>query len=360
MDSDSWIRVILLVVLALGAAYCAATEISYAALNKIRIKNYADNGDKRAIKALEISENFDQALTTLLISNNITHIGFGSLAALIAARLWGVQAVKYTTLITAVFIFLFSEMIPKSYAKAHSEKYALAVAGSLQGLMKILAPVSFFFSRIGSFISRFFPESKEPAITEEELYDIIETVQEEGVLDGGKQELLNSALKFNVKTAGEILTKRNDIVALDANSTRQEVLQKIKSQKFSRMPVYRDNIDNIIGILHVRTFLKAYMTQESFNLEGLLLQPYMISEKTPIDDLLREMSGKKIHMAIVNDDSGRTLGIVTMEDILEELVGEIWDEKDAAKQETVRLAKAQNKKDGSLPAANRFVPVKCN
>ena len=144
MDSDSWIRVILLAFLTIGAAYCAASEIAYAAMNKIRIKSFAENGDKRAIKAMHISDNFDRALTTLLIGNNITHIAFGSLATLLAAQLWGFKSVKYTTVVSAIFVFLVSEMIPKSFAKANSEKFALAVSHSLSFMMRALAPVSAF------------------------------------------------------------------------------------------------------------------------------------------------------------------------------------------------------------------------
>jgi len=338
MDGDGWMRIILLAILLLGAAYCAASEISYAAMNKIRIKNYAENGDKRAATAMYISNHFDQVLTTLLISNNVTHISFGSLAALISIQFWGPESVKYTTIVTAVFVFLFSEMIPKSYGKANSEKFALAVAGSLRTLMKILSPFTFFFMSISRILSKLFPENQEPDITEEELYDIIETAEEEGVLDQGKQQLVHSALNFDGITVGDIYTKRSDIVAVDINSTHPEILHKIKTQKYSRLPVYKDNLDNIVGILHVRRFLKVYITQKSFDLQSLLLLPHYVNQKTPIGDLLREMSSKKIHMSIVTDDSGKVIGIVTIEDILEELVGEIWDENDVVNEELTALA----------------------
>jgi len=221
MDSDSWIQIILLVLLIMGAAYCAASEISYASVNKIRMKNYAENGDNRAKKAMYISNNFDQALTTLHIGNNLTHIGFASLATLISTQLWGVESVKYTTIAAAVIVFLFSEMIPKSYAKVNNLKIALAVSGSLSALMKIFSPVASLFMFIGHILSKLFPERQEPAITEEELYDIIEAAKEEGVLDRNKQELVNSALYFDGITAGDILTLREDIVALDIDSTQE-------------------------------------------------------------------------------------------------------------------------------------------
>lgn len=329
MDSDSWIRVILLAILTIGAAYCAACEISYASMNKIRVKSYADNGDKRAIKAMHISDNFDQALTTLLIGNNITHIAFGSLATLLASQLWGVESVKFVAVVSAVFIFLVSEMIPKSFAKANSEKFAIAASNSLNFLMRILSPVAVLFMSISKKISNLFPKADEPPITEEEFYDIIETAEEEGVLDKEKQELVHSVLNFDVITAGGIYTGRDKIVALDVNSPIEEILQVVRTQKYSRLPVYEGNIDSIIGILHVRKFLKSYLKQGKLDIRDLLTEVHFVREETPIDDLLRYMSNKKLHMSVVTDGFGRTLGIITIEDILEELVGEIWDEDDA-------------------------------
>ncbi len=355
MDGDSWIRIILLAILTIGAAYCAASEISYASMNKIRIKNYADNGDRRAIKAMTISDDFDKALTTLLISNNIMHIGFGSLSALIATQLWGPQSVKYTTIITAIFVFLVSEMIPKSYAKANSENFALAVSGSLSTLMKILSPVAFFFMQISNLLSKLFPDHTESTVTAEELYDIIETAQEEGVLDQGKQQLIQSVLKFDVTAAGDILTKRNEIIAVDIKSSNKEILQKIQMQKYSRLPVYKGSMDNIIGILHTRTFLKACITQEKCDLKSLLMQPYYVNKNIPIDDLLRDMSSKKLHMSIVTDESKKVLGVITIEDILEQLVGEIWDENDVAY--AAKAVATRSKKDNSLTGRNSAAMV---
>lgn len=354
MDDDSWIQIILLVLLTIGAAYCAASEIAYASLNKIRLKNYADNGDKRAKTAMYISNNFDRALTTILIGNNITHIGFASLATLISTQLWGMRSVKYTTIVSTIVVFLISEMIPKSYGKANNLKFALAVSGSLCALMKIFSPVAYFFTLVSRSISKLFPERQEPAITEEEFYDIIETADEEGVLDRGKQDLVNSALDFDDITVGDIFTAREDIVALDIDSTQEEILEKIKTQKYSRLPVYRGTIDNIIGILQVRKFLKLYIKHDVFEIQDLLLEPHFIKRKEPIDDMLRRMSSKKFHMSIVVDDSGKTLGLVTVEDILEELVGEIWDEDDVVNDEFLKLGGERYEISGDLTVSEVF------
>ena len=329
VDGGSSTLFILLFLFLAGAAYCASSEISFASVSRIRLKSYADNGDKRAINAMYITDNFNKALTTLLIGNNITHIAFASVATLISTRLWGVQSVKYKTIVSTFVVFLFSEMIPKSYGKENNTKIALAVSGSLRALMKILTPVAYFFTLISNGVSKLFPaRDDEPFITEEELYDIIETANEEGVLDEDQQELVHSALDFDDITVGDIFTAKKDIIALDISSSQEEILEIIKKYKYSRIPVYKDNIDNIIGILPVRKFLKAYIKNEAIELKDILLKPHYTRCNMPIDDMLKEMSSKKFHISIVIDGEGKTLGIVTLEDILEELVGEIWDEDD--------------------------------
>ncbi|HHX38285.1 MAG TPA: DUF21 domain-containing protein, partial [Clostridiaceae bacterium] len=246
-----------------------------------------------------------------------------------ATQLWGVGSVKFTTIASAIFVFLVSEMIPKSYAKANSESFAMAASHSLSFLMRVFTPVSALFMSISRRISNLFPKAEEPLITEEEFFDIIETAEEEGILDKDQQELVNSALNFDVTTAGDIYTGRDKIVAIEVNSTYEEILQVIKTYKYSRLPVYEGNLDNIIGILHVKKFLKCYLKQEKTDIRGLLTEVRFVNEKTPIDDLLRDLSNKKLHMSVVTNDFGKTLGIVTVEDILEELVGEILDEDDA-------------------------------
>lgn len=359
MDSDSWIRVILLAFLSMGAAYCAASEISYASVNKIRIKSYADKGDKRAKTVLYISDRFEQALTTLLVGNNITHIGFGSIATLIATRLWGVNSVKYVAVASAVFVFLVCEMIPKSYAKANSEKFALTVSASLKFLMKILAPVTFLFMSIGRRISRLFSTAEEPAMTEEEFYDIMETVEEEGVLDKDKQELVQSALNFDVITAGDIMTGRDCIIALDVNTPRDEILKTIKTEKYSRIPIYQGNMDNVVGILHARNFLKCYIREKEFDLRDVMTDVHFVQQKTPIYELLQKMSSEKLHMSMVTDNTGRVLGLVTVEDILEELVGEIWDEDDIVGEKAVIESSMRGKCERHLVMPDSFASIDC-
>lgn len=328
MEEDSWIQIILLVILIAGAAYCAASEISFASLNKIRIKNYAYNGNQNAKKALYILDNFDQALTTILVLNNLTHISFAALATFLSVQFWGIKSVKYMTIFSTILLFLVSELIPKIYSKKNSNKFALTVSSSLLVLMKILSPVTSFFMIISQKIAGLFPEKQEPDITEEEFCYFMEKARVENVIDKKKHELLYAALDFDVITVGDIFVPLENVVAINIDSTKEEILKTIKKHKYSRLPVYKNNIYNIIGVLQARKFLKFYIKRETFNIEDLLLKPYFIRETTPLDEALKDMSSKKFHMSIVVDNCGKILGILTIEDILEELVGEIWDEND--------------------------------
>ena len=327
MDSSGWSKPILLLIFLFGAAYCASAEIAFASLNTIRVKNLASKGDKRAIKALDVNENFDKAITTLLIGNNITHIGFASLVTLIATQSWGTASVKYATVISTIIVFLFSEMLPKSFAKSNLN-YALGIAGSLSFLIKTFTPISNFFTAIADFAAKLFNVAENADINEEEFYEIMKSVHEEGVLDKNKQELVDSALNFGIKKVGDIYTPLAAVEAVDIASSTEDILKFVKETKFSRLPVYRESKDNIIGILQTKKFLKTYIRKEFTTLQSLLLTPSFVNIDIPIDDLLRKMSNEKNHMSIVKDNNDQVIGIATMEDILEELVGEIWDEND--------------------------------
>jgi len=360
MGSDSWYYFLPFFTL-LGGGFFAGSEIAYASVNKIRIKNYADNGDIRAKKALYILNNFDKSITTMLVGTNLMHIGTATTATLIATRTWGAGSVAYSTLITTLVVFLFAEMIPKNLAKSQNESFVLAVAGFLYFLIKLLAPVVFFFTAISKGVSKLFKKQEEPTVTEDELYDILETIREEGSLEAGKSELISSALEFDDITAQDTLTARVDVVAIDVDSTCQEILATIKEEKFSRLPVYENNIDHIIGVLNIRKFLKLYLKQgDHVNLRALLDPPYFVPKTTKIDDLLQEMSRRKLHMAIVNDDYGGTLGIMTVEDILEELVGEIWDEDDEVIEEFVPIGGNRYEVDAEFDVDDAFELMRYN
>ncbi|NLL91070.1 MAG: HlyC/CorC family transporter [Ruminococcaceae bacterium] len=326
MASDSWILIFALLLFLLGASYCAATEISYSSINKIKLKNQADNNDKKALTATYILKNFDSALVALLIGNNLTHNGFAAVATILSTRHFGNKYLTLTTLMSTLIVFLFSEMIPKSFGKSNYN-YALKVAFSLRTLMKILKPFSLFFMGISTLVSKFFPPSDEPEINEEEFFQIVQNVGEEGVISKRDHKLISSALNFDNKKAKDVYTPIEDGILIDISTGKKEIINTIKNTGFSRYPVFEGEKDNIVGVLQTKEFYKNYFQNPDFNLHSILLKPYFAGPEMVIDDLMNELSANKIHMSMVVDDNGNHLGIVTLNDILEELIGEIKENK---------------------------------
>ena len=242
----------------IGGAYFAATEIALASVNRIRMMSYADDGNRRAKRVLYILDHFDKALTTLLIGNNIMHISCASMATLMATKLWGLSYVTLTTIVTTLAVFLLAEMIPKRFAKANSERFSLAVAGSLMFFMKVLGPLAFVFSAISKFASKPFKKNQEeePTVTEDELYDIIESIPEESGIDEEKAELMQSALEFSDTFVREVLTPWDRVVKLKLNMSGSEAMDVIKGDIHSRLPVIDDD-GNPVGMVQIRKFLKA-------------------------------------------------------------------------------------------------------
>lgn len=318
----------------LVACYFATAETALASANRIRIKSLADDGNRRAQKTVALLDDFDRALTTLLVGTNIVHIACASLTTLFVKRLWGAGAVAVSTVVLAIVVFFAAEMLPKSFARAYPEEAALALAPSLRTLMTLLSPITVLFSGISKFITRLFGVPDAPTVTEDELYDIIESIGEEGGIEEEASRLIHSALEFDDITVQQVLTPRNRMVTVALDDSCEEILSVIRESRHSRLPVYDKTPDNIVGILGIRRYLKAYLAQgENVSLAELMDPPYFLPRKRRIDDALSEMSGRKQHIAVVCDDFGGVLGIVAVEDILEELVGEIWDEDDDPAQE---------------------------
>ena len=313
----------------IGGAYFAATEIALASVNRIRMMSYADDGNRRAKRVLYILDHFDKALTTILIGNNIMHISCASIATLMATKLWGLSYVTLTTIVTTLAVFLLAEMIPKRFAKANSERFSLAVAGSLMFFMKVLGPLAFVFSAISKFASKPFKKNQEeePTVTEDELYDIIESIPEESGIDEEKAELMQSALEFSDTFVREVLTPWDRVVKLKLNMSGSEAMDIIKGDIHSRLPVIDDD-SNPVGMVQIRKFLKARYKDASVCVNDIMDDIHFVNDDIAIDDLLTAMSNDKTHFSVVLDKDGRTIGIVTIEDILEELVGEIYDEDD--------------------------------
>ncbi len=303
MDDGSQWTWLIVILLLLAAMFFAITETAFASVSRVRLKTDAERGDKRAERALFVTDRFDRAITTLLICTNIVHLATASIVTVYVTKRWGFSAVSVSTLVTTLVVFFFGEMLPKSIARKYSEPISLSTAGILSFLMAFFKPASALL-----------------------------TMNEE------QSDLISSALQFGDVTVESILTSRVDVDAIDINMPQEEILQFIKEQNHSRLPVYEGTIDNIIGILHIRKYIRYYIRKgEALDIKPLLYEPFFIHQSTKIDDLLTIMSRKKINIAVVTDNYGGTLGIVTDEDILEELVGEIWDEDDRAVRNVVPM-----------------------
>ena len=338
MDSDSrsyWIITAILIALAAIFALC---ETAISSVSQNRIKADTERGDTRAEKALYVLENFESAITTLLICTNIVHLLAASLVTVAVTRLWGLKAVTAGTILTTIVVFFAGEMLPKSIAKKRPEQFTLAFAGMLKILMQLLKPLSGALSAIGRTVSDRIQGEPEVTVTEEELKDMIEDLSEEGTIDEEQADLLTSTLDFAKTTAEAIMTPVSKMAAVDIRSDPEEILSFVKEQNHSRIPVYKDSPDRIVGMLQVRKFMKAWLKEgKAPDIRPLLDRVYFTGKDIEIDELLRKMSARKVSMAVVKDRSvddspkkgwQKTLGIVTVEDILEELVGEIYDEED--------------------------------
>ena len=341
MGSDSIPLWIIFFVCVVGGAYFAAVESSFSAVNKIKIKTLADDGDKRAQGVMYVLGKFDRALTTLLLGNNITKIAGAAVFTILATDIFREKFNKtdafldsftfsmICSVMSTVVIFLFSEMIPKSFANDRSESVSLFFQRSLRFLMRIFKPFTSFFGLVSGFVSNMFASGEvEPSITEDELTEIIETAEEEGVVDEEQGDMLKSALEFAKTTVGDIMTMEKDIDYIRLNATPQEILEVIRKTNHSRLPVKADNSQRVVGILRTRTYLIEYKRNPNLRLRSLMTPPYRVRKNAKIDELLNDMRQHKRQIAMVLDDDKKLVGLVSIEDILEELVGEIFDEED--------------------------------
>ncbi|MGM9642992.1 MAG: hemolysin family protein [Eubacteriales bacterium] len=324
--------IVLFVICVICSGYFSGSESSFARMNKIRMKNRADDGDKKAKNAMYISNNHNKALTTILIGNNIVNIAGASIATLFVTKLFtdvdpDVLATP-TTLITTVIVFIFGEMLPKSFGNDRPDTMARFSAGILRGLMIILKPLVSLFSLISDAISNLFKGEETPSITEEDLYEIIEKAGEQGVVDEEQSDLLLSVLEFPSKTAADVMTPKDKIDSIDINLSHREIVDILKTTPYSRIPVTNGSIDHILGIVSTRTFLREYMANKNFDIRSILAKPHYVRTTDEIQDLLDNMRSRKKQIAIVRDTQNKVQGIVTIEDFLEELVGEIYDEND--------------------------------
>ena len=324
------VYVIILVVLLILSAFFSATETAFTSLNRTRLKLLADDGKKSAKKALKHADNYDRLLYTILIGNNIVNLTLATISTLLfSSIITNSESLSATlsTIISTVAVLIFGEITPKTLAKEFPEKVAMFVAPIMDFFTIILYPLNLVFTGWKLLLKKIFKFKSEDVITEQELLTYVEEANEDGTLDNNETELISSAIEFNDAEVGDILVPRVNVIAVEENTPMKDIRLVFSEHGFSRLPVYRGSIDTIIGMIHEKDFYAAY-TSGATDIKGIVTSMALATEHMKISDLLRSMQKQKVHMATVVDEYGGTLGIVTLEDILEELVGEIWDEHD--------------------------------
>ena len=328
MDDGSMTRWVTLVILVAFSAFFSASETAFSSLNQIRLKSRADDGDRTAARVLAMSEQYDKLLSTILIGNNIVNIAAASIGTIIFTKMLGAErGATVSTMVLTIVVLIFGEVTPKSLAKEMPETIATAVAPVLSLLMLVLTPLTWLFSQWKRLLNHFVHSSESDTITEGELMTMVSEAENDGELTDRESELIRSAIEFNDVEVEEILTPRVDVVAVADDISLEELAQTFAESGYSRLPVYHGTIDNIIGVVHEKDFYIARL-KKATKIDDLVAPTLYTTGSTQISQLLRTLREQHHHMAVVVDEYGGTEGIITLEDILEELVGEIWDEHD--------------------------------
>lgn len=348
MTSDIIMGVVIFI-LVLMSGFFSATETAFSFVNKIRVQQKVENGSKKAKTTLYVINNFDNALTTILICNNIVNLSCSSIATVLCMNLFGDMGSAIATGATTLLVLTFGEVMPKCLAKEHCDKFSMATAGFLRALMFVLKPVVFIFMKLKSLAIKIAGSSGDsPSVTENELKYIVESIEEEGVLEESESEMVRSALDFDEKIAEEILTPRVDVTFINTDNTQDEIKEIIIENRYSRIPVYDGTVDNIIGVLHTRDYLEALADGKAPDVREIMAPPYFVFRTQKLSKILSAFKRTKMHIAIVTDEYGGTLGIVTMEDLLEEIVGEIWDEDEEIEHNYYKIGKGEFLVNGDM------------
>ena len=319
---------LVLVFLVLCYSFFSASETAFTSLNKIKLKALANTGNKKAEKTLTLCENFSKLLTTILVGNTIVNVVAASLATVLFTNVLGGNGVAVSSIVMTLVIMIFGEIIPKNIAKFVPEKFAMSSTPILRFLCWIFTPLTFVFGYIEKLISNMYENDSETYSTDE-FITMVEEANEDGDIEDHEADLITNALEFNDLNVGDILTPRTDVIAIDINEDSiEEIELKYRDSGFSRLPVYDDNLDNIVGVLIEKDFYYHLLYEKSTNIKEILKEAIYTSPQVKVSSLLKQLQNSKSHMAIVVDEYGGTEGIITMEDILEELVGEIYDEHD--------------------------------
>lgn len=333
------------------SAFFSGSEMALSSCNLLRMQNLREEGSRRAAVAVRILENFDYALSAILIGNNLVNIGASALVSVLVILLSGSDKLTWIgTVILTIVIIIFGETIPKICAKKSANRLTLRIAYPIRALTVLLTPVIWVVVGLNWLLTFWMKEDKDENGEEavEELHSIIETAEDEKVLDEDQSELVRSAIDFSEISAMDVMTARVDVVAIDIEDSWEEILAQIEKANFSRMPVYEGSIDNIIGVLYLNRFLKAVAEEGKADIRSLLMPPCYVYKTMKLPAVLNQLRRAKQHLAIVTDEYGGTLGVLSMEDVLEQIVGDIWDDNDEVEPEVVERKEGEYELDGAM------------
>ena len=340
-----------IIVCVLLSAFFSASEMSYSSCSRLRLEHQRDKGDKKASIAVRIREKFDDALSAILVGNNLVNIAASSLGSLAVMAVLSDRYAWLSTLILTVVVVIFGETIPKITAKKNATRYALRFARPVRFLMIVLKPVTFVVVGLVSLITRLLPDvvEEDSEVALQELHTMIDIAENEDVLDKDASELDSAAIDFADISASEVMTARVDIIGIDIDDPWEEILHTIDKSPFSRIPVFEGSVDHVIGILSLNRFLKAMIDRDKVEIRKLLLPTCYVYKTMKLPAVLSSLRNAQQHLAVVTDEYGGTLGVVSMEDVLEELVGDIWDETDTIERDIVEKGEGLYELDGDTP-----------
>lgn len=351
MDSIPYDSILLLGVLLCLSVYFSAAETAITNVNKVHLRGLVGDNSKRAVRSLQLTDNIEGSTSTLIVGSHIVNIAFAVIATKLAMDMFGhSESVLILSLVGTVFIVItFGVSLPKLFAKRNAEKYLLASSASLTVVMKLFYPITWMFVRLRDRINKLFgSRQKGPTVTEEDVKALVEIGEEEGTFLTQEKELLHNAIEFDDIIARDILTPRPDVVAVALDASKEEIKEVFIQEKFSRLPVYDGSIDQIVGIISHRDFFEKYLQSSSFEIAEIMRRPVFVIATGKISDLLKELQRTKVHLAIVLDEYGGTAGIISIEDILEEIVGEIWDEHDEHERYIEEIKEGKIRLDGRI------------
>ncbi len=334
MESHIGYSIGIIVVFLILSAYFSATETAFTSINRIRMKNLASDGDKRARKVLDLESNYDNLLSTILIGNNLVNIGMTAVATALFLELTPEYGATISTVVVTIVVLIFGEISPKSLAKENPESFAMFSGPLIHIMMVVLTPINFIFRQWKKFLSKMFKVVDNRGITEDELLTIVEEAETEGSIEADQSELIQNAIEFNELEAWDVLTPRVDIKAIEIDSTKKEVAKMFMETGFSRLPVYEDDLDKILGVLNQKDF-HNYISGSKKTISDYVKPVVYVAGSMKAADLLKKLQVNKTHIAIIVDEYGGTAGLVTMEDIIEELVGDIYDEHDEVESQEI-------------------------